>query len=455
MSLCGNRSPRDVRTHHTGIISEPTTDETRIGSLSLPNSCEQSIQSLYQKMVFCWKGIIPWYCCKDASDFTEIILAAEETLSVHSEQPLQIVDVQQISEPGRRNLLLRITLAPNESSLPQQLIIKQVVTKKYDPDDLASDDTQRFYCDWAGAQFLSELLGDAALSPRFYGGHRGLGFIILEDLGSDHQSLVQPLLEGDATTAETVLLQFAELLGQMHAGTVGKHAEFAKIQTTLHPDLADCPTTFSPTQLPIALIVKNLTRLGYEPNQACQEEIRTIDQLALNPGPFTAYVHLDACPDNFFLKDDKLQIIDFECGRMGHALIDILYARMPFPTCWCCNRLPKALVRKMEEGYRTALATTCFAARDKSRFYQELTMICGYWMLRNLHFLANLKELKNRGWGIATTYPRVLSRLDAFIDASNEFGHLPALHNLAVQLREHLQSQWPKAKPLPLYPAFR
>ncbi|MEZ4737122.1 MAG: hypothetical protein R3E79_59340 [Caldilineaceae bacterium] len=59
----------------------------------------------------------------------------------------------------------------------------------YNPDQIDSWDTQRFFRDWAGAEFLSTLPGDPHHGPRFYGGDRGLGFIILEDLGDEHHSL--------------------------------------------------------------------------------------------------------------------------------------------------------------------------------------------------------------------------------------------------------------------------
>jgi DNA-3-methyladenine glycosylase I len=37
---------------------------------------------------------------------------------------------------------------------------------------------------------------------------------------------------------------------------------------------------------------------------------------------------------------DELRLIDFEFGRLGHALMDGTYGRMIFPSCWCANRLP-------------------------------------------------------------------------------------------------------------------
>ncbi|MEM7128374.1 MAG: phosphotransferase [Chloroflexota bacterium] len=386
-------------------------------------------------------------------DFLDIVHASERLLSAQCRESIQITDVQQISEPERRNLLLRLTLAPN-TSLPTHLIVKQVVATLYNPDALESWDTQRFYCDWLGAQFLSELPNNPNHGPRFFGGHRVQGFIILEDLGSNHQSLVEPLLEGDASTATAVLIQFAQRLGQMHADTLGMDNEFTKLRQELDPEMAFPSTSSVFGQLPITKILENLTILGCEVEQNCQEEIRRINQIVANPGPFTAYIHQDACPDNFVLHESGLRIIDFECGGMGHALIDILYARIPFPSCWCCNRIPSDLVRKMEEAYRTALSKTCVAARDEGRFYKELTMLCGYLMLHMFQFdVENLLE-EDEAWGIATIRSRVLSRLDAFVEASNEFGHLPALQMLATQLTGRLRAQWPESEPLPLYPVF-
>ena len=39
------------------------------------------------------------------------------------------------------------------------------------------------FCDWAATQFLSGLAGETPPAPRFYGGDREAGVIVLEDLG--------------------------------------------------------------------------------------------------------------------------------------------------------------------------------------------------------------------------------------------------------------------------------
>lgn len=224
------------------------------------------------------------------------------------------------------------TAAPNHEPLPHQLIIKQVVVNPYDPDDLDSNDTQRFFRDWAGAQLLSESPDNPGRSPRFYGGHRGLGFIILKDLDSEHQSLVEPLLYGDAaSSAEAIFLQFAERLGQMHACTLGMVDEFRKLQDALHLNLAASAAHSFDGQFQVDKILEKWAMLGCKPDRDPEEDLRMIAHVVTNPGPFTSYIHYYPCPNNFFVQGDELRIMDFECGQMGHALIDILYIRPSLP----------------------------------------------------------------------------------------------------------------------------
>ena len=50
--------------------------------------------------------------------------------------------------------------------------------------------------------------------------------------------------------------------------------------------------------------------------------------------------------------------------------------------------------------------------------------------------------------------PRILSRLQAFIDVSKRYEKLPYLRNMAQQILHFLNSQYPDAKPMDMYPAF-
>src|SRR5688572_28605371 len=153
-------------------------------------------------------------------EFAPIIVRAERVLSHTLGREVRLADVSRLSEDDRRNLLLRCRDVSGSSS--DSFIIKKVVADTYNPEDVESFDTQRFFTDSVGAEFLSGAL-NTPRSLRFYGGDRSLGFFILEDLG-EHRSLVEPLLEEDASSAERALLSYSACLGSVHAGTIGRSA---------------------------------------------------------------------------------------------------------------------------------------------------------------------------------------------------------------------------------------
>jgi hypothetical protein len=156
----------------------------------------------------------------------------------------------------------------------------------------------------------------------------------------------------------------------------------------------------------------------------------------------------------FFVGDD-VRLIDFEFGRFGHALVDAAYARIIFPTCWCCNRIPNDVVVKMEAAYRTALVAGCAEAADDRLFNQAMAEVCAFWLLQSFSWLLSRALQEDHTWGIASVRSRILARLEAFITTANEFDQLPATRATANRLLAALQGRWPETEALPLYPAFR
>src|SRR5690349_4714263 len=130
-----------------------------------------------------------------ATQYAPVLDVAMQILAQRMGLPIKLTDVVCISEEERRNRLLRVRAENAPAGLPASLIIKQVVGQEqaYNPDQIERWDTQRFFNDWAGAEFLSSLPSDPGHGPRFYGGSREVGFIILEDLGQNHHSLVESL----------------------------------------------------------------------------------------------------------------------------------------------------------------------------------------------------------------------------------------------------------------------
>lgn len=390
-----------------------------------------------------------------SEQYAPITTAAAALLTERYGAPVAFTQIECISEADRRNRLFRCTLDAPTAGLPPTLIIKQVVAEKYDPAAINDWHTQRFFHDWAGAEFLSSVSPTAEHSPRFYGGHRDLGFILLEDLGTQHRSLVEPLLDEDAASAERALLKYVTALGRMHADTMGKEAEFYQILHAANPALAALPKP-QVEQEKIQKFVDVLTTLAIPTDAALLAELQRVLDTVNQPGVFGAYIHHDPCPDNLFDTGDRLRLLDFEFGRFGHALIDAAYIRIFFPSCWCCNQIPAPVIARLEAVYRTELVRGCPAAADDELFKRTLAEVCGYWLLETHSWvLAHSLTADDSPWGITTTRARILGRLAAFVATASEFDQLPAYRSAASRLLALLQARWPENEPMPFYPAFR
>ncbi len=381
-----------------------------------------------------------------------LLRAAERVLAQTWGDEVRLGQGTRLTAPGRRNLLLRCPVLSGRG--PASLIVKQVTSETASLHQADPWDVQRFCSDWAGAQFLSAVQDHAPHSPRFYGGDREAGFILLEDLGT-HASLVEPLLHGAEADAVQALLGYAARLGALHTDTIGQEVRFTRLWHTLIPQGGSVPHEAERLAEQILLLQRHVERLGARVEPAFLEEVATTLIALYTPGPFWAYLHGDPCPDNVVYTGAQVRLIDFECGHFGHALCDGTYGRMLFPTCWCANRLPETVVAQMETVYRTALVPRCPAAADERLFADALVDACGYWVLRTLvrHLPQALDE--DRLWGIATIRPRLVTRLEAFITTSEAYHRLPAMRGTAHRVLEALRRRWPATPPLPLYPAFR
>jgi hypothetical protein len=358
-----------------------------------------------------------------------------------------------------RSLMLRCPVQKAPPGTSASVILKCITSnegKPYDPEDTqAFGSPTRLFNEWAGAQFLDSLGLKPRLSPRFYGGDRELGLVVLEDLG-DGECLADVLQGDDANRAEAFLFTYVTTLGRMHAATAGKEAEFLRLRDGLSPRaetersrIGDWLTDELPK------FRAACQTLGVELASGFDADIATITEIIEDPGPFLAFTPGDSCPDNHRILPDGMRLFDFEWCEYRHALSDIVYTRVPFPTCWCVNRLPADLPDRLEAAYRAELVKGCPEAADDALFFKALVAMCGYWTTRTLGWsLAGALE-KDESWGISSMRPRALLRLDTLIVASEQFGHLPALATTASHLVMKLRSLWPPETEMPLYPPFR
>ena len=395
----------------------------------------------------------------EAQDFESLIHRAEIVVSRYLDSPVRLSFNARVTEEWRRSLVLRCNVEGASSGLPATLIVKHTDMSGYNPDDPNSHSAQALFNDWAGVEFLNRLADTRDLSPRFYGGNREAGFFVMEDLGPP-QSLVQPLLEGQAQDAEQALVRYAIYLGQMHAATSGRQAEYDQIRSALGPlPLGDRSARASVTgsfiQAQLAALQETLSGLQITLSPECLSEIEQVIQEMDAPGLFQAYTHGDPCPDNCLYTGTRLVLFDFERGAYRYALQDGVYGRIMFPTCWCANRVPASVLRRMEESYQNTLAQGCEAARNNEAYTGAILYACAFWTLTTLAtLLANSLE-QDRDWGISTARQRILARLEAFVETATEFNGLPAIQADMLRILEAFRTRWRDVEPLPYYPAFR
>lgn len=196
-------------------------------------------------------------------------------------------------------------------------------------------------------------------------------------------------------------------------------------------------------------------------------EIKKVVKSRFMPGPFTTLIHGDICPDNVFDYDQKeLQLIDFEYAYIGNALLDGAYLRMSMPTCWCAKSIPGNIIDDLELIYRQELKRTIPAAANDLIYNVAYVEACAYWMLKTLNHINDVWDKEEIGYTGPVpknslwknhenlTRPRIISRLQAFIDQANKYNMLPSLKEMAVKILEKIKFIWPDAKPLEVYPAF-
>ena len=402
-------------------------------------------------------------------ELESLLKQAGNVLSETFAHPVHLPEVTVLSDAYRRNRLVRIQVEGGPVGGPDSLIIKQAAPDNFDLTDPDSFAVQGIFNDWAALLFLSRLPGADVkrYAPKFYGGHREAGFILMEDLGSHtkpfsfagetHQfpaTLVQPLLQESAQAAHAGLLKLGKRLGQLHGATTGREAEYEQIRQQLLPRNESVRDVQASEFRQIGATVPDLLReLDIAVPGQLSAELASVAEAIANPGPFLVFTHGDPCPDNCAYFAGQLRLIDFEAAGYRHALLDAVYGRMAFPTCWCCQRVPAGAVAAMEQVYRAELVQGCPEAADDKRFGRGLVDACAYWTIQLLRTWPKQLEA-DQEWGISTLRQRVLARLEIMSETATEFNHLPVLADVTAEMAQRLRLRWSETAELPMFSSF-
>ncbi|WP_454782570.1 GNAT family N-acetyltransferase [Legionella sp. WA2022007384] len=399
----------------------------------------------------------------------DVLQIAIRILQHHFATDIEISSLKFLSEEERRNTVVRIMLNSKSSSVPKSIILKQSLTEESDGDDKEAN--ARFARDWAGLEFANQIHQKMHNVPYFYGGNKEHRFILIEDLGEPHISLVDSLTLPSREKAILALCRFMKALGSFHAASFGKTATYEALLEKFNEHTETLQENFDVTQTDLLGKLQSANRkLNLSLTIECINEAKSLIQSLFKPGPFTVLTHGDICPDNVFDHEETrdLQLIDFEWACVGNALLDGTYLRMSMPTCWCAKSIPEDVIIALEIIYREELKPSIPAASDDLAYARAYTEACGFWLLQQtLPFLDSTLEKdrvgpsgpvpKNSLWKNEenTVRPRVLSRLQAFVHVSSRNDLLPHLRQMAKNILNELKKHWNDVKNLEFYPAFK
>lgn len=164
--------------------------------------------------------------------------------------------------------------------------------------------------------------------------------------------------------------------------------------------------------------------------------------------------HGDPCPDNALIVDDGIRLIDYEFARPGHALLDGIYWRIGFPTCWCAGRTPDDVAERIDEAYRAEIARAIPVARDDVAYRTEMAYVAAIWLFTRLSGGLDQALKDDTQWGIWSARGRLLWYLELVVAMTAAADVLPGLNTAAESWLAELRRRWPEATPLGLYPAF-
>lgn len=393
--------------------------------------------------------------------------AAERVLATALGGRVRLGQGQLFGGARRQTPTIRFPLLDAPGDAPPSVIAKCVRDYRQHFDSADADamrTARRLSNEWAGLKFLEDAVrtgGQPPVSPHCYGGDHAVGLVVFEDLG-DGECLADLLQGNDPVRAEACLLAYAVALGHMHAATIGREQEYRGLRVEL--GFADTQQNTGPKGWlheemswltgDVIEFRKGCAGIGLELPGAFDASVQVVATAMEQPGPFLAFTPSDSCPDNHRFIDGQVRLFDFEGSTFRHALLDAAYGRVPFPTCWCVNRLPEALVPRFESTYRAELVKGCPEAGDDTIFGQAMVAACACWTIATIswNLPGTLKE--DSRWGIATVRQRHLLRLETLAVATERFGYLEPLGAVARQMRARLASLWP-VEEMPLYPAFR
>lgn len=397
----------------------------------------------------------------------------DEVTAVNHAAELLGAHLNQIRRFDSPHLVLRCTVQGQNDFLPKSVIIKQLPMSEESGHKAKA--LELFRNEWVCLQFLTDIATDRPLAPRLLTSDDTVRMIILEDLG-DCPTVQDSLFNADRKISEQTLVRYAAYLAELHTSTLGKEPEFVAIQSNIGTTSPPSDSTVDIREQ-VKNFRDNFAIIGLSVEESFYDEIHIVEEIihATN-NPFRTFIHADCGPHNILHNNDRISLIDFEFGTYGHALLDLVSARLGFPHAFRGMQTPRPIINAMDTIYRQQFGRI---ATNDDIFYKNLTYACTHWAYSRLvGLLKMLVSYKTDGeaetlesfgemtqavtnlLGQETTYIAHWSQrgrltiLDNVLHLLEQHHYLPSLQSVIKKLRQLMIARF-QTKVLPLYPAFR
>ncbi|HEX4216584.1 MAG TPA: hypothetical protein VIA06_24975 [Candidatus Dormibacteraeota bacterium] len=358
---------------------------------------------------------------------------------------------------GAEAVVLRCRVTGGPRGAPRTVIVKAFPGDH--GEEASSSARARLVNEWSGAVFVQSRR--KGLVPTCYGGDADAGVVLFEDLG-DSVCLADMLQDDDPRRAEEGLLTYATTLARLHAATAGGHEAYEELRGALAGASAEVEGIVYGERLREYLpgIRDACDTLGIRFPSRLETETDQIVRHLHEPGPFFAFSLGDICPDNHRFvpvpegEPAKIQFFDLESGGYRNAMLDAAYMLLPFPTCWCVNRLPDDLPNRLESAYRATLVEEGLIAAEGEAFGRALSEAMVAWFIATTHWSLTEALRERVHWGTSSHRQRLPLRAENTARICRRHRHMRLWADLAEQLADELRKRWGKEAQMPLYPAF-
>ena len=300
-------------------------------------------------------------------------------------------------------------------------------------------------------------------APRLIAEQAQPPLLLLHDIGTG-SSVAEALLGRDPAAAALAVADWATAIGTLHAATLADPAAFS---AELRQRAADGDGDGSNTAVPVdptpglvldavASLDARASRTGLRLPNGLRDELAELLARLTDPGQ-SALSPADACPDNN-VRDDSgvLTLVDFEGAAFRHVAWDVSYLTVPWPSCWCCWRLPDDVAGEAVERYRDTVRPVLPWA-DSDGFRQAVDRAAVGWAVITTSWFLGRAIAGDPPMTEGDAAPRrrafLLHRLELAIPRAEADG-LPVTAASLSQWHKTLTSQWGPV-PLALAPAFR